>query len=77
MSKTSLRDLPGGPVVKTPSSQCRGLGLKPAQGTRSHVLQLRVRMSQLKTPHATTKIGGPTGHNQSQAGVGKSINSKK
>ena len=36
-----LRDFPGGPVAKTPCSQCRGLGSTPGQGTRSHMLQLR------------------------------------
>ncbi|TEA42070.1 hypothetical protein DBR06_SOUSAS23010014, partial [Sousa chinensis] len=32
------------------------LGSIPGQGTRSHMLQLRVRMPQLKIPHATMKI---------------------
>ena len=32
------RDLPGGLMAKTPSSQCRGLGSSPAQGTRFHML---------------------------------------
>ena len=27
-------DFPGGPVVKTPHSQCRGAGLIPGQGTK-------------------------------------------
>ena len=31
------------------------LGSIPGQGTRSHTLQLRVCMVQLKTPHAATK----------------------
>ena len=35
-------DLPGDPVVKTLYSQCRGSpGSIPAQGTRSHMPQLR------------------------------------
>ena len=38
---------PGGPLTKTPCSQCRGLGLIPGQGTRSHIPQ-RVCMLQLK-----------------------------
>ena len=29
-------DFPGGAVVKTPCSQCRGPGFDPCQGTRSH-----------------------------------------
>ena len=37
----------------------RGLGLIPGQGTRSHVLNLRVYMPQLKIPHATMKIKNP------------------
>ena len=32
-----------------------GLGSIPGQGTRSHMLQLRVHMPQLKIPHTTTK----------------------
>ena len=44
-------------MVKTPCSQCRGLGLSLGQGTRSHMLQLRVCMLQLKKmiSHATTR----------------------
>ena len=30
-----------GPVAKTLSSQCKGLGSIPGQGTRSHILKLR------------------------------------
>ena len=43
--------------MKTPCSQYRGLGLSLGQGTRSHMLQLRVCMLQLKKmiPHATTR----------------------
>ena len=41
-----------GPVAGTLRSQCRGLGLIPGRGTRSHVLQLRVCVPQLKTPCA-------------------------
>ena len=29
--KKEARDFPGGPVAKTPCSQCRGLGLNPSQ----------------------------------------------
>ncbi|TEA25801.1 hypothetical protein DBR06_SOUSAS1210090, partial [Sousa chinensis] len=32
------------------------LGSIPGQGTRSHMLQLRVHMRQLKIPYATMKI---------------------
>ena len=41
--KSYLRDFPGGPVVKTLWSQCRGPGSIAGQGTRSHMLQLRVK----------------------------------
>ena len=44
------RDFPCGPVAKTPRSQCRGPGLIPGQGTRSHLPQLRVPMPQLRVP---------------------------
>ena len=37
-----LGDFPGGSVAKTPCSQCRGPGLDPAWGTRSHVMQLKI-----------------------------------
>ena len=37
-------DFPGGPVAKTPHSQCRVLGATLGQGTRSHMPQLRVCM---------------------------------
>ena len=45
----------------TPSAG--GPGSIPGQGTRSHMLQLRVCMPQLKIPHATVKIKEPTCHN--------------
>ncbi|TEA29726.1 hypothetical protein DBR06_SOUSAS510336, partial [Sousa chinensis] len=40
--------------VHTPNAG--GSGSIPGQGTRSHMLQLKVRMPQLKIPHTTTKI---------------------
>ena len=51
----NFQDFLGGPVAKTPQSQCRGLGFIPAQGTRSHVSQLRVPKPRLKTPCAGNK----------------------
>ena len=42
MPKGKGRDFPGGAVVKTPHSQCRGPGFDLRQGTRAHM-------------HATTK----------------------
>ena len=47
--KFLFQDSSGGPVAKTPHSQCRGF--IPGQGTRPHMLHLRVQMSELKTPH--------------------------
>ena len=44
--KSMDRDFPGGPVAKTPHYQRRGPGLIPGQGTRSHMLQLKVCMPQ-------------------------------
>ena len=40
-------DFLGSPVAKTPCFHAGGLSLIPGQGTRSHVLQLRVRVLQL------------------------------
>ena len=40
-----------------------GLGLIPGQGTRSHMLKLRVHIPQLKIVHAATKIKDSTGCN--------------
>ena len=49
-------DAPGGPVAKTYELPTQGgLGLAPGQGTGSHMLQLRVYMSQLKIPCVATK----------------------
>ena len=36
----TLGGFPGGPVAKTPGSQCRGPGSIPGQGTRSQMQQL-------------------------------------
>ena len=36
-----MRDFPGGPVAETLHSKCRGVGLIPGQGTRSHKPQLK------------------------------------
>ena len=50
-----LRDFLGGPMTKTPHSQCREPRFDPGSGSKSHMLQLRVLMPQLKISHATTK----------------------
>ena len=60
-------DFPGGPVAKTLGSQCRGLGSIPGQGTRSHILQLRVHTLQLKNTHATVKMEELKGHDEDLA----------
>ena len=48
-----LRD--GGPVAMTTYLLCKGPSLIPDQGNRSHMLQLRVRMPQLKILCSATK----------------------
>ena len=49
MSRTRIRaEFPCGQVAKTPHSQCKGLGLIPGQGTRSHMLQLRLGTAKKK-----------------------------
>ena len=49
-------DFPDGSVANTlsPNAGCQGSFL--GQATRSHMLQPRLQMPQLKTPHVTTKI---------------------
>ena len=41
--------------IRLRTRNAEGLGSIPGQGTRSHMPQLRVRVPQLKIPHATTK----------------------
>ena len=55
----SRGDFLGGLVAKTPGSQSRALGLIPGQGTRCHMLRLRVQMPQPEISHAATKIEDP------------------
>ena len=56
--KLSYWDFPGGPVAKTPCSQCRGSGF-PGRGARSHGPQLKILHAATKKKkkilHATTK----------------------
>ena len=40
--KCNLRNVPGGPVAKTSSSNAWGLGSIPGQGTRSRMPELRL-----------------------------------
>ena len=49
-SKIYRGNFPGGPGATTLCSQCRGPGLIPGQGTRSHIWQLRVQTPQIKDP---------------------------
>ena len=42
--------------LRLPTPNAGGPDLILGQGTRSHTLQLKVHMPQLKTPHATVKI---------------------
>ena len=46
--KSKYKDSLGGPQANTPCFQWRGLDLIPGQGTRSHMMQLKI-------PHAATK----------------------
>ena len=50
-----MEDFPGGPVVKTPRSQCRGLGSIPGQGSQVLQLRLLVLQPKIKILHAATK----------------------
>ena len=52
--RTISTDIPGGPVGKTLCFSAGGLGLNPGQGTRSHMLKLRVHMWQLKILRVAT-----------------------
>ena len=49
---TCDKDFPGGPVAKTPCSQCRGPGFEPCSGTRSHILQPKITSATAKTWHS-------------------------
>ena len=65
-------DIPGGPAIKTPRSQCRGLGLILGQGTRSHMPQLKILHTATKIiPHTATKTWN------SQIDKNKKISRKK
>ena len=55
-NRIEISGIPWCLVVRTQRMQCQGPGLIPGQGTRSHMLQLRVHMPQLKILHATSKI---------------------
>ena len=59
-NRTEISGIPWCLVVRTQHMQCQGRSLIPGQGTRSHMLQLRIHMPQLKILHATTK----TDHSQ-------------
>ena len=50
------KDFPGDPVAKTPHSQCWAPRSVCDWGIRSHILQLRFDMLQLKIPCATNKM---------------------
>ena len=68
-------DFPGGPVGKTPRSQCRGSGFNPWSGNQIPHAQVRVCMLQLKILHAATK----TRHSRREGGRegGKPLFKKK
>ena len=52
------QEFPGGPVAKTPCSQCRGPRFIPGQGNRPHPLRLKIppMATKIKDPRAATKI---------------------
>ena len=56
VSRKACGDLPDGQWLRPCAHDGGGPGLIPGLGTRSHMLQLRVYMLQLKISHATTKI---------------------
>ena len=62
-TKVPKWDFPGGPVAQTLYSQCRAPSLIPGQGTRSHMPQLRVHMTQLKILHVARKTEDLECHN--------------
>ena len=45
-------DSPGDPVAKTLCSQCRGTGSIPGRGARSHMLQLKILHTAMKTQNS-------------------------
>ena len=49
------RDFPVLPVLRFCTHNAGGSDSTSGQGPRAHMLQLRVRMLQLKIPHATAK----------------------
>ena len=55
-NRIEISGIPWCLVVSTQRMQCQGPGLIPGQGTRSHMLQLRVHTPQLKILRATSKI---------------------
>ena len=65
-------------MAKTPCFQCNDLGSIPGKGTRSHMLQLRVHVPQLKIPHAAMKTKNPTSKTlHSQINTNKKLKKKK
>ena len=55
LQNSSFQGPPRGPVAEILCSQCRGLNSIPSPGTRSHMWQLRVHMSQQMILLAITK----------------------
>ena len=59
-----LRDLPSNPWPRVWVPKAGGLDMITGQATRSHLMQLRVQMPQLKIPHAAMMIEYPACHNE-------------
>ena len=49
-------DFPGGPMVKTPRSQCSRPSSIPGQRTRSHMLQLKSKILRATTKTQSSQI---------------------
>ena len=47
-------DFPGGPMAKTPHSQCRESRFIPGWQTRSHMLQIKFLSAKTKAQHSQT-----------------------
>lgn len=47
-----IQDFPGGQAAKTPHVQCRGVCSISGQGSRSHMLQLKISHAATKSQHS-------------------------
>ena len=62
--KKEMRDFLGGPVAKTPPSQCRGPGFDPWSGNEiAHAAMKILHAAAKKISHTTRKIEDPSCYN--------------